>query len=163
MPAKRTISPKKGIEFVSKALACSGVTVQKAEIKLGLLDDEMAQILQIDSTIQQDANHLMTLSQVGMFLSLDPDSDADPLSDTDLEDLEIFYQHRQGDVGQNIAGQPTDHKIESFDPPINVGTNIGMTMNAATAGNVSKGTVTIYFRRVKASDVELAKILLKRR
>ena len=162
MPPKRTISPKKGIEFVHKALACSGTTVQKAEIKLGLLDDEMAQILQIDSTIQPDNTHVTTLSPVGMFLSLDPDSEENPLSDTDLEDLEIFYQHRQGDVGANIAGGES-HKIENFDPPINVGTNVGMTVNAATAANVAKATVSIYFRRVKASDVELAKILLKRR
>lgn len=152
----------RSIEFVSKALACSGVTPQKAEIKLGLLDDEMAQILQIDSTIQQDNAHAAPMS---MFLSLDPDSDENPQSDTDLEHLEVFYQHREGDVSNASAAVTAyaAHKIETFDPPINVGTNIGMTVNSGVALNVSKATVTIYFRRAKASDIELAKILLKRR
>lgn len=161
---RKGVNTKKGIEFVMVGLdAVAKDTLYKKEIKLGLLDDEMAQIIQIDSSITPSAQ--VTYHEFGgMLLSLDPDSDNDPLVDTGggLEDLEVLYNHRFGGIGTSGCEQ----KIENFDPPINVGTNIGMTLKVhATTGNPVgvKATVAIYFKRVKASDVELAKILLKRR
>lgn len=161
---RKAVNTKKGIEFVMVGLdAVAKDTLYKKEIKLGLLDDEMAQIIQIDSSITPSV--VITYHEFGgMLLSLDPDSDNDPLVDTGggLEDLEVLYNHRFGGLG--VAG--CEQKIENFEPPINVGTNIGMTLKVhETAANPVgvKATVAIYFKRVKASDVELAKILLKRR
>ncbi len=161
---RKGVNTKKGIEFVMVGLdAVAKDTLYKKEIKLGLLDDEMAQIIQIDSSITPSV--AATSHEFGgMLLSLDPDSDNDPLVDTGggLEDLEVLYNHRFGGIGPTGCEQ----KIENFDPPINVGTNIGMTLKVhETANNPVgvKATVAIYFKRVKASDVELAKILLKRR
>lgn len=161
---RKGVNTKKGIEFVMVGLdAVAKDTLYKKEIKLGLLDDEMAQIIQIDSSMTPSV--VTTHHEFGgMLLSLDPDSDNDPLVDTGggLDDLEVLYNHRFGGIG--AAG--CEQKIENFDPPINVGTNIGMTLKVhETASNPVgvKATVAIYFKRVKASDVELAKILLKRR
>lgn len=161
---RKGVNTKKGIEFVMVGLdAVAKDTLYKKEIKLGLLDDEMAQIIQIDSSMTPSVE--TTYHDFGgMLLSLDPDSDNDPLVDTGggLDDLEVFYNHRFGGIGSSGCEQ----KIENFDPPINVGTNIGMTLKVHEIQNNPvgvKATVAIYFKRVKASDVELAKILLKRR
>lgn len=143
------------MESVTARIEANGTSLIEREIKLGLADDEMAQLEMIDIEVQLDVT---ASADEGLAVSLDPDSDINPLSD-DIEDLEYIcglYAKSAATVVGSVG------KTLLIDKPYYVGTNLGVTVKC-TSTSESVYTVTIWFTRKKASDVELAKILLKRR
>lgn len=150
----------KSLESVTKRIGVNGVTLVQEEMRIGLADDEMASIVMIDVDYKPDETEIAD-GNSSLAISLDPDSNIDPLSG-DVEDLEFI-------AGVNISGQDAEivgciGKTLVMEGGINVGTNLGLTTMTSDAGRVNgKFTVTIWFVRKRASDVELAKILLKRR
>lgn len=150
----------KTLESVTKRIGVNGENLVQAEMRLGLADDELAQLCQIDIDYKPD-NTEVADGNSAIAISLDPDSNLDPLGD-DVEDLEFI-------AGTNISGQDAEivgiiGKTLTFDERINIGTNLGLTTCTDSANRLNGiFTVTAWFIRKKASDVELAKILLKRR
>ncbi len=147
------------LESVTKRISSNGTTLVQEEMKFGLADDEIGQMVMVDYEVQDVA--VVITGNVSIGMSLDPDSNLDPNTD-DVEDLEylggmnvcIDGSALQGAVGKTII---TKDKV-------NFGTNIGLTVksnDAAAIGIVF--IVTVWFLRKKASTIELAKILLKRR
>ena len=147
------------LESVTKRVSSNGTTLVQEEMKFGLADDEIGQMVMCDIEVQDVA--VVITGNVALALSLDPDSNLDPNTD-DVEDLEylggmnvcIDGSALHGAVGKTII---TKDKV-------NFGTNIGLTVksNAAAAVGIVF-IVTVWFLRKKASTIELAKILLKRR
>lgn len=150
----------KTLESVTKRIAVNALTLVQEEMKFGLADNEIGQMCMLDIEYQPDKVEAIA-GNTGLAVSLDPDSNLDPLSD-DVEDLEYLG-------GLDICGQDTDlhgsiGKTLIFPDKVNFGTNIGLTTIADIAskdGGIF--IVTIWFLRKKASSIELAKILLKRR
>ncbi len=147
------------LESVTKRISSNGTTLVQEEMKFGLADDEIGQMVMVDYEVQDVA--VVITGNVAIGMSLDPDSNLDPNTD-DVEDLEylggmnvcIDGSALQGAVGKTVI---TEDKV-------NFGTNIGLTVksnDAAAIGIVF--IVTVWFLRKKASTIELAKILLKRR
>lgn len=164
-------SYKKPMEWVYKAEVNALDTVVNTRIELGLRDDEVAEILAIQGSIE-----LLALAegadlerQVNMLLSMDPDSTNDPSNVVDLEDLEVFYNTlNKNNVLSAAAGDffYEDRTRVSFDytfpQPVLIGTDIGMaTISNTTDSHLVE--VRIYFTRRKANVMELNQILLKRR
>lgn len=144
---------------------------ETARISLGLKDDEVAEIhkvLLVSILVEDfDAGKIITLIH---WLSMDPDSIYAATIGTDLETI-IETQHAKQAVGVH-AGTETIDDISretqyDFDPPVLVGTDLGVgLMAAASVGNLDAGSTArwrIYFTRRKANVAELNQILLKRR
>lgn len=150
----------KTLESVTKRISVNALTLVQEEMRFGLADNEIGQMCILDIEYQPDKVEAVD-GVTGLAISLDPDSNLDPLTD-DVEDLEYLG-------GMNVAGQDTDlhgtvGKTLIFPDKVNFGTNIGIT----TIANIASKDggifiVTIWFLRKKASSIELAKILLKRR
>lgn len=180
--AKRTARSKMPLEWKTDVLRITDVTAadpSTGEFDLDLLPDEIAEIVKIDSQIalgdvtEADADY-----GVGMYLSMDPNADADPL-DTPaeaLEDLEVFfshyYKHQQGITTSGFSGfDKSSQKVSDFnDYPVLVGTNFSQVANCIGTVDFGGTTIdaldiitTVYFKRRKASAMELNQILLKRR
>ena len=143
-----------------------------ARLGLGLRDDEIAEIHKIVVGTQLvedfDAAKIVTISS---FVSMDPD--AVYSAETTLNDLETIVFKTRGSravgihAGTQFIQKEDDQDIYDFEPPVLVGTDLGIGFHiAATIGNVDAGSsmqVRVFFTRRKASAQELNQILLKRR
>ena len=155
MPVARS---SKTLESVTKLIVVNGAALVQEEMKFGLADNEIAQMLIADMEYIPNIGIVPGNSSVA--LSLDPDSNLDPLTD-DVEDLEYLG-------GMNVTGRDdqllgTVGKTLVMDDKVNFGTNIGLTVKASAANRDGTFVITVWFLRKRASNIELAKILLKRR
>lgn len=149
----------------------TSVSATNGEFDLDLLPDELASIVGIDSTIDIANLGIIDNSyQGGMYLSLDPDADDDPLALANLEDLEVFFSHYVSmavnavTAASVFANHQTSKKQLWLPEPILVGTNFSQVVHAeSTVDAATSFVTTVYFKRKKATNVELANILLKRR
>ena len=149
----------KTLESVTKQIILDGVNLVQEEMRFGLTDNEIGQMCMIDMEYVPKYGETV-LANRGLAVSLDPDSNLNPLTD-DIEDLE--YMTGMLEYGADNEKLGTIGKILEFREKVNFGTNIGLTALAGTAGCTSHFNVTVWFLRKKASAIELAKILLKRR
>ena len=160
---------KKPLEWKFAGINTTDTTVTNERIELGLKDDEVAEIHKVMSSIGPSAytaggaddSNLTTMA-----LSMDPDVIADPATMANNEDLEWFYLHRldsQIELTTSGAyfGKLNSEKSEDFDPPVLVGTDVGMVVHndAINCGS----WVRVFFTRRKANVMELNQVLLKRR
>ncbi len=150
----------KSLESVTTQITTNALTLMEKEMKFGLADNEIGvmQIMDIEYLPSKDE---AVAGNSALAVSLDPDSNLDPLTD-DVEDLEYLG-------GMSVAGQDVNQlgsigKTIIFPDGVNFGTNLGLTTIADIAAKDSgRFNVTVWFNRKKASSIELAKILLKRR
>ncbi len=150
----------KTLESVTKRIATNATTLVQEEMRFGLADDEIGQMCIMDIEYQGDYEESVA-GNCAVGVSLDPDSNLDPLTD-DVEDLE--YMGGMVVAGTDASKIGTVGKTLLFPDKVNFGTNIGLTTmgdQASKDGGIF--IVTIWFLRKKASTIELAKILLKRR
>lgn len=148
-------------------------------LDLDLMDDEVAEIHKIESKIVLEGpaagptqdQHI----NAAIACSMDPDFDGinTLVSTTNkLEDLEVFHDHQfsndfvvEGTEANFQFYKVSDEKNMDFNPPILVGTNIGVNcrlINSVDEFDAYYG-VRAYFTRRKANVQELNQILLKRR
>lgn len=160
---------KKPLEWVYQSIHTTTAAVENARFELGLKDDEVAEIHKVMSGISPApfaAGGADLAEMCNMALSMDPDVQADPSDEASQADLEWFYTHN---YDQQIelttsgawAAKINDEKSEDFDPPILVGTDVGMVVKNDT--KVCDSYARIYFTRRKANVMELNQVLLKRR
>jgi len=177
---KRTAKTKMPLEWKTDTINITDITASTAtngKFDLDLLPDEIAAILRIDSYIGLgDLAEIDGDWEAAMYLSMDPDADRDPMTITNLEDLEIFfshyYKHQQGLTTQGMYSTSKDSikTVDFTEFPILVGTNfsqvvkgVGPTDFAGTTIDNLRVITTVYFKRRKASAMKLNQILLKRR
>jgi len=148
------------LESVTKRILVNGTTLVQEEMRFGLADNEIGQMCIFDIEYQPETAET-AVANTAIALSLDPDSNLNPLTD-DVEDLEYLG-------GMNVTGQDAEEhgtvgKTIMLPDKVNFGTNIGLTTMSDNALKLlGIFIVTIWFIRKKASSIELAKILLKRR
>lgn len=172
---KSIVRDKMPLEWAYKSLvAVNAATNYSASIDLDLLQDEVAEIWKIDSTLEIDRQmpNVDEMEQVMGILSMNPDISTDLTPIQSVDDLETMFHHRfsvreeaAGAVANLAVIKATDEKkYDSDQHPILVGTNIGMLLRytSTTADNVT-WLVRVYFTRRKATVTELNQILLKRR
>lgn len=168
MAAKR--SGKKPLEWKFASINTTNATVTNARIILGLKDDEVAEIHKVMSSIAPAAfaaGGADDFLQMDMALSIDPDVAVDPGVAANNLDLEWFYLHRlflQSEIETSGLSQHkhNDMNSEDFDPPLLVGTDVGMVV-ANDATIACESWVRIFFTRRKSTVMELNQVLLKRR
>jgi hypothetical protein len=160
----------KPLEWQFGYINTTDATITNHRIELGLRDDEVAEIHKIDSSIAPvgfTAGGADDVICQTMALSMDPDVGVDPAVAINNNDLEWFYLHKH-DIQQELVttglGQVklNDQKSEDYDPPILVGTDIGIVVHNDAAVNC-ESWARVYFTRRKANVQELNQILLKRR
>ena len=175
--------PSGGIPLEWVAVATPAITDAATNvlttIELNLDDDEMAEILHIDTDIhlQVDADTLADEEKVegNLTLVMDPSYAVsnNPYSDTVYEDLEAFYNHgfsievsTTGAVAQ-LFFETDSNKQMHFEAGhgIMLANNPAMLVECPTATGTNTATffVRVYFKRRKATDMQLARTLLKRR
>ncbi len=169
--ARRTARSQIPLEWKTDVVTVSDATVTNGEFDLDLLPDEIAEILAIKSivsmaNIPDAANDVVSAA---MYLSMDPDAIGSPLTDAILEDLEVFYHHRytvQQEIGAagSFSTRLTDKNELEFPSkyPLLVGTNFAQVV-VGDASIAQTFITTVYFKRKKASNIDLTQILLKRR
>lgn len=168
--SSRRGSSKKPLEWVFAAVNTTDATVTNTRIELGLKDDEVAEIHKIDMSIgvgniPDTAND--EVLQYAM-LSMDPDIAVTPGTAANHEDLEVFFEHEQrmqqevGAAGQSALNRGPTSKISDFNPPVIVGTDVGMVV-VGDANVTGAFWTRLYFTRRKATVMELNQVLLKRR
>lgn len=179
MASKRRGNYRSGMPMEWVAVKLNATTTQTAytsKMDLDLLQDEVAEILHIDSTFDvggalpnvDEANYVSGL------LSMDPDVTitTTPKAEAIFEDLETLFTHYwtfntelAGAAATLLAIKTSDLKQWSHPgKPILVGTNIGMAMyyDSTTLTDVD-WYCRVYFTRRKATVMELNQILLKRK
>lgn len=149
----------KTLESVTKRIILNADTLVQEEMRFGLADNEIGQMTMVDIEYEGTVADIVDCN-TAVAISLDPDSNLDPLTD-DVEDLE--YLAGMMTIGTDATMHGNVGKTLVFDDKVNFGTNIGLTAIANVAGVHGTYIVTIWFLRKKASSIELAKILLKRR
>jgi len=174
--ARRKVSRNYPLEWKTDVVAITDTTSAtpvNGEFDLDLLPDEIAEIVGIHSQIDAgDVGKIDNVGQLGMYLSMDPDADDDPLVMGKLEDLEVFFTHHFS-IGVNavtaasVMWQSRTSTRDIWLPdkhPLLIGTNFSQVVNgASTVDILTAFMTTIYFRRRRASQADLANILLKRR
>lgn len=181
MAKRRSATRKLPLERVFDRVTCvtSGTPVA-GQLDLDLLQDEIAEIWHIDSTLHIFTGVAPIVDEVELFygvLSMNPNISValDPASEAEvLGDLETIFEHNWVRE-EKIIGSPSaeyeagikasDNKQMSFWPhPFLVGTNIGvLSAFTSTAEDDMLHDVAVYFTRRKATASELNQILLKRR
>lgn len=161
---------KKPLEWTNGFVNTTDATVTNYRIELGLKDDEVAEVHKIDSRIA--AGNIASAAaddvDMHMMMGMDPDVVADPALAANHDDLEIFFEdsleiQTDGTVGAGLAAfKSNSHKVSDFDPPVLVGTDIGMVVHG-DATVLGEFWARVYFTRRKANVMELNQILLKRR
>lgn len=163
-------SNKKPLEWKFQHLTTVNAAPVNARIELGLKDDEVAEIHKVVSHIAPDewvATAVDDILVMIMSLSSDPNVIVTPLEGDNQEDLEWFQTHRHetqvGVLTQGAYGMKIDDTQDlNFDPPVLVGTDVGMVV-VGDAALAVQFWVRLYFTRRKANVQELNQILLKRR
>lgn len=159
----------KPLEWIAQSIHTTDSTVTNARLALGLKDDEVAEVHKVYSEISPAAfaaGGVDLAEYCNLALSMDPDVIASPVTYTNQEDLEWFYSHNfSQQIELTTSGafyaKINDEKDVNFDPPILVGTDIGMVVAGDT--KVCDFLVRVFFTRRKANVMELNQVLLKRR
>lgn len=167
--AKRK-SSNKPLEWVFGYINTTALAVANHRIELGLKDDEVAEIHKVHSQLAAGNIDSAAADDVDLYmmLGMDPDVVADPSVAANHSDLEIFFEdslqiQTDGVVAAGLAAfQSSANKVCDFDPPVLVGTDIGMVARGDTTV-LGEFWVRVYFTRRKANVMELNQILLKRR
>ena len=89
----------KTLESVTKMITLDGLNLVQQEMRFGLADNEIGQMCILDIEFQPKKEGAIG-NNGAIAISLDPDSNLDPLSD-DVEDLEYLG-------GMNITGRGID-------------------------------------------------------
>lgn len=165
------------LEWVTTARLANTVLAAE-EIPLSLDDDELAEIVKIESTlsfnyaagdINVDSDNIAVLA-----LSMDPSVGVadSPVNESFIEDLETFYWHKYQIISETDSSvgfgsvRAVDNKQVSFPPGYGIllATNPSLivALNAGSAPSEDY-IVTIYFKRRRAKKEELLRTLLKRR
>jgi len=161
---------RKPLEWKFAAINTTDGTITNARIGLGLKDDEVAEVHKVMSSIAPAGFAAGGADDVivqALALSMDPDVVADPQVAANNEDLEWFFLHRhelQSEIETSGLSQHkhNDEKDVDFDPPVLVGTDVGIVVHNDAA--IACGSwVRIFFTRRKANVMELNQVLLKRR
>lgn len=176
------------LEWVAKVLQATDLltpAVVTDTLDFDLLQDEVAEILKIDSQLVLGVDSYADFADEGPLnfdagLSMDPNASPSvaqlqATSDSSyFEDLETYFTHKERiALITNDTATAIDqnfktgwNKVEEYwDRPILVGTNSGMSLVGdipTTAGDLW-WFLKVYFKRRKASVMELNQILLKRR
>ncbi len=166
------------LEWVSTVRLANTVLAAE-EIPLSLDDDELAEIIMIESNISfnfaTDDIDVDTDNEAALALSMDPSVGVSqaPTTENFREDLETFYWHMfklvSEATGTATSAQtvPANNRQVIAFPPgygILLATNPSLivSVNAGSSPSEDYG-VTIYFKRRKAKKEELLRTLLKRR
>ena len=163
-------SSNKPLEWKFGYVNTTDATVTNFRIVMGLKDDEVAEIHKVVSSISPagfatgGADDIILHS---LALSMDPDVIADPALAASQEDLEWFYMHFHDLQEELETSGKASHKLndmqnQDFDPPVLVGTDVGMVVHNDASIN-AMSWVRLYFTRRKANVMELNQVLLKRR
>jgi len=164
------MAAKKVLEWKFESINTANATVTNARIALDLANNELAEIHKVMSSIQPGgfaAGGADDIIAMTMALSTDPNVINDPAVAANNDDAEWFYLHRhqlQAELTTEGASQHkhNDEKSVDFNPPILVGTDVGLVVhNDATI--TCDSWVRVFFTRRKATANELTQILLKRR
>jgi len=166
----RRKSSNKPLEWKFGYINTANATVTNFRIVLGLKDDEVAEIHKVMSSIQPAgfaAGGADDIILHSLALSMDPDVIADPAAAANHEDLEWFYMHfhdlqEELETSGKASHKLNDEKDVNFDPPVLVGTDVGMVVHN-DASIAAMTWVRLYFTRRKANVMELNQVLLKRR
>ena len=159
----------KPLEWIAQSIHTTDSTITNARLELGLKDDEVAEIHKVYSEVAPAgfaAGGVDIVEYCNLALSMDPDVIADPATNANQEDLEWFYTHnfsQQIELTTEGAyyAKLNDAKEVNFDPPVLVGTDVGMVVAGDT--KVCDFLVRLYFTRRRANVMELNQVLLKRR
>lgn len=159
----------KPLEWIAQTIHTTDDTVTNARLALGLKDDEVAEIHKIYSELAPAgfaAGGVDITEFFSLALSMDPDVIADPAINVNQEDLEWFYTHnfnQQIELTTEGAyyAKLNDEKTVNFDPPVLVGTDVGIVVGGDT--KTCDFLVRLYFTRRRALVMELNQVLLKRR
>lgn len=162
-------SSKKPLEWKFNSISTTDGTVTNARIELGLKDDEVAEIHKVMTEISPAgfaAGGADLTEYCNLALSMDPDVIADPSVLANQEDLEWFYTHNfSQQIELTTSGawyaKLNDQKEQDFDPPVLVGTDVGLVVGGDS--KVCDFLCRIFFTRRKANVMELNQVLLKRR
>lgn len=160
----------KPLEWKFQHITTANATPTNGRIALGLRDDEVAEVHKVMTYVAPDAmpaggvdDELVLI----MALSMDPDVVATPIAGNNEEDLEWFLTHRhETQIELTTEGawfaKLDDTQDVNFDPPVLVGTDIGMVV-VGDAALACQFWVRVYFTRRRANVMELNQVLLKRR
>jgi hypothetical protein len=148
---------------------------------LNLDDDEMAEILGIDSDIGFSGitadPDVATIHTSSLGLVMDPSYPVanDPYSEAVYEDLETFFTHaynmvvQEGATDAHAVYAATNNKKMRFEAGFGIMLANNPAMLCAPDGAEATTDYTVnynvrlYFKRRKATDMQLARTLLKRR
>ena len=160
---------KKPLEWKFQAINTTSAVVTNARIALGLKDDEVAEIHKVISSVCPNslAGGADDVLYLALALSMDPDVIADPMLAANNEDLEWFFTHKHDVQEEFLTSGDTiailsDEKDVNFDPPVLVGTDVGIVVHG-DATIACEFWIRVYFTRRKANVMELNQVLLKRR
>lgn len=176
---KRRPARKLPLEWVAKwDVLTTKAVINTETLDLDLLQDEIAEIWQIDSYMVLDgiaAAGVDDESAINAYLSMDPDAAADPTTTAAIQDLETFFTHFMN-IGSVVDGTAASWEMDKTHDlkqwravdgkPILVGTNVGMVGEWNTSADMftnAQWQVRLYFTRRRANVTELNQILLKRR
>lgn len=149
-----------------------GSAVRTDRIELGLKDDEVAELWEIQGSVQNPP--LIEGSDidrtVDIALSMDPDAQNDPSDNAQLDDLEIFYSTFNDETMLSAAAADFFYmahnrrafKFKWFPYPVLLGTDVGLLSTCDADANYVV-EVRLFFTRRRANVSELNQILLKRR
>lgn len=168
-------SSKRPLEWVAGSpgvLVGGGGTEEKqARLSLGLRDDEVAEIHKIIviTQLREDFDAGKTVCLI-TWISMDPDTKYDTNLMIDLETI-IFDTRCDRSKGIHAGVEEITHEDQQdqydFNPPVLVGTDLGLGLYVSTAVGVldagSTAQIRVFFTRRKANVAELNQILLKRR
>lgn len=155
----------------SRAISATDASPVNEKINLALRDDEVAEIHKIEAYMELTLDGGSTGARLDYAMSIDPDVNDSPTADNTWEDLEVFHADSLvKSVLQLIADidqvdRDDKYKDMNYDPPLLVGTDIGISSKATwiTADGSAGLKIKVYFTRRKATVSELNQILLKRR
>lgn len=158
---------------VVKTVAAASPAVNEVVVwNPDLDDDEVAEIVMIDSDIKIVPPYPISVDmEIDASVAVTMDSGytttVDPYSEAGYEDLEVIFTHRYSVlVDMTTAGSHTvvrsDNKIMKIEPGILIAANVGILLECDEARDITYA-IRLYFKRRKASDVEIARTLLKRR
>lgn len=153
-------------------------TIERESIDLVLDDDEIAEIWKIDSDIVLSrvavAANAAVLIDSSLYTDPTVSLSAAPSAENSYEDLEqimlhtehIVYEYAEATETGGVALKQAFNKVVSFqDHPVIVANNLAMLSRSVGTGITPTCSffMKIYFTRRRASEIELARTLLKRR
>lgn len=167
------------IEWLTVAnLAVADATQEREVFDLNLDDDEVAEIMAVDSHIRVNITMVDQATrdvEARCMLSMDPTFSTSQSITTEaaMEDLETFFNHMEQIYVEYAEATETgafsfkgwNQRYVVFPEPIMLANNPSQNVLNIDADrdDTADYITTLYFKRKKATDFELARTLLKRR